>query len=105
MGFLNLGIPTSGIFTGAGAPTDPCYHLACDTIKNIHWEALTVNTKAAGSVAAQLALSLDDVPPRGKKSSYNADSPLEGESLQKPLMLETDDDVLHVFSHMWKNKA
>ena len=25
--FLQLGIPSSGLFTGAGAPTDPCYHL------------------------------------------------------------------------------
>lgn len=66
--FLELGIPSSGIFTGAGAPTDPCYHLACDTLDNIDWEAVTLNTKAAGRVAAQFALSLEGVPPRTKTS-------------------------------------
>lgn len=62
--FLELGIPSSGIFTGAGAPTDPCYHLKCDDIKNIDWEAITLNTKAAGRAAAQFAVSLKGVPPR-----------------------------------------
>ncbi|KAK2616529.1 hypothetical protein QQS21_000572 [Conoideocrella luteorostrata] len=66
--FLKLGIPSSGIFTGAGAPTDPCYHLACDTIDNINWDAFTVNAKAAARAAAQFALSLDGVPPRVKTS-------------------------------------
>ncbi|KAI1374118.1 peptidase family M28 [Hypoxylon crocopeplum] len=66
VGFLELGIPSSGIFTGAGAPTDPCYHLACDTISNVDLEALTTNAKAAGVVAARMALSLEGVPPRNK---------------------------------------
>jgi Zn-dependent M28 family amino/carboxypeptidase len=66
VGFLELGIPSSGIFTGAGAPTDPCYHLACDTLCNIDWDALTTNAKAAASAAAQFALSLDGVPKRSK---------------------------------------
>ena len=50
--FLELGIPSSGIFTGAGAPEDACYHLACDDFDNINWDAITVNTKAAGRAAA-----------------------------------------------------
>ncbi|KAF7560427.1 hypothetical protein G7046_g3717 [Stylonectria norvegica] len=62
--FLELGIPSAGLFTGAGAPTDPCYHLKCDTLDNINWDAITINTKAAGRAAAQFALSLDGVPPR-----------------------------------------
>ena len=66
VGFLNLGIPSSGIFTGAGAPEDPCYHLACDNLDNIDYNALTINAKAAARAAAQLALSLDGVPPRTK---------------------------------------
>ncbi|KAB5522912.1 hypothetical protein GE09DRAFT_495448 [Coniochaeta sp. 2T2.1] len=66
VGFLELGIPSSGIFTGAGAPEDPCYHLACDTLDNIDYDALTVNAKAAGRAAAKLALSLDGVPARTK---------------------------------------
>ncbi|KAH8594309.1 hypothetical protein B0O99DRAFT_625565 [Bisporella sp. PMI_857] len=74
VGFLRLGIPSSGLFTGAGAPTDPCYHLACDTTSNIHVEALTLNAKAAAYVAAQLALSVDGLPPR-TKTSINPRSP------------------------------
>lgn len=50
--FIAIGIPAGGLFTGAegvktaeqaaiyggtaGAPYDPCYHLACDTIANIN---------------------------------------------------------------------
>ncbi len=66
VGFLQLGIPSSGLFSGAGAPTDPCYHLACDTTSNINSEALTLNSKAAGYVAAKFALSLEGVPLRTK---------------------------------------
>lgn len=62
IGFLELGIPSSGIFTGAGPPQDTCYHSACDDIKNINKEAFLVNAKAAGFAAASLALSVDDVP-------------------------------------------
>ncbi|GAO19286.1 hypothetical protein UVI_02063420 [Ustilaginoidea virens] len=64
--FLKLGIPSSGLFTGAGAPADACYHLACDTTDNIDWDAITVNTRAAARAAAQFALSLDGVPQRNK---------------------------------------
>ncbi|KAF3918263.1 hypothetical protein ABW21_db0201786 [Orbilia brochopaga] len=66
VGFLNLGIPSSGLFTGAGAPMDPCYHQKCDNLENIDWNAITHNAKAAGRVAAQFALSLEGVPPRNK---------------------------------------
>ncbi|KAL5372817.1 hypothetical protein DPSP01_013187 [Paraphaeosphaeria sporulosa] len=68
VGFLELGIPSSGIHTGGGDPADPCYHLACDTYDNISWEALEVNTKAAARAAAALALSVKDVPPRNTTS-------------------------------------
>ncbi|PKS13267.1 hypothetical protein jhhlp_000038 [Lomentospora prolificans] len=64
VGFLDLGIPSSGLFTGAGDPEDPCYHQACDHIGNIHWDAITINTKAAGRIAAEFALSLEGIPPR-----------------------------------------
>ncbi|CVL13414.1 related to aminopeptidase Y precursor, vacuolar [Fusarium proliferatum] len=62
VGFLELGIPSSGIFTGAGAPRDACYHTLCDDIKNINQEAFLINAKAAGYAAASLALSVDEVP-------------------------------------------
>ncbi|KAI9050176.1 hypothetical protein LZ554_006317 [Drepanopeziza brunnea f. sp. 'monogermtubi'] len=68
VGFLQLWIPSSGLFIGAGAPVDPFYHLACDTTANFDVEALTLNSKAAGYVAATLALSLEGVPPRYRTS-------------------------------------
>ncbi|GAP87295.1 putative peptidase family M28 [Rosellinia necatrix] len=71
VGFLELGIPASGIFTGAGAPTDPCYHLACDVLGNVNLDAMTANAKAAAHVAAEFALSLDGVPRRRADSSVN----------------------------------
>ena len=55
-GFINNGIPAGGLFTGAedlktaeeaaifggtaGAPLDPCYHAACDTIANVNQTVL-----------------------------------------------------------------
>ncbi|KAL2683024.1 hypothetical protein Neosp_007487 [[Neocosmospora] mangrovei] len=69
IGFLELGIPSSGIFTGAGAPQDACYHTSCDDIDNINQEALVVNAKAAGFAAANLALNVDSVPKHETTSS------------------------------------
>lgn len=64
VGFLNLGIPSSGVQTGGGDPADVCYHLACDTFENVNLDPLTVNTKAAAVAAATLALSVEDLPGR-----------------------------------------
>jgi Zn-dependent M28 family amino/carboxypeptidase len=60
--FSQKGIPTVGLYTGAGGPKsetqaslfggvagrpyDPCYHRACDTIENINREVLEQNTRA-----------------------------------------------------------
>lgn len=66
VGFLELGIPSSGLFTGASAATDPCYHLACDGLGNANLTALMANAKAAASAVAEFALSLDGVPRRGE---------------------------------------
>lgn len=63
-GFVELGIPTASLFTGAGAPWDACYHQACDDYDNINWEALTLNTKAAARAVATPANSLEGVPLR-----------------------------------------
>ncbi|KAI1281139.1 peptidase family M28 [Xylaria sp. FL0933] len=68
VGFIELGIPSSGIFTGASATTDPCYHIACDTLSNVNLDALTANAKAAANAVAEFALSLDGVPLRRKDS-------------------------------------
>ncbi|KAK0388909.1 hypothetical protein NLU13_2486 [Sarocladium strictum] len=81
--FLELGIPSSGIFTGAGAPWDACYHLKCDDLDNINWEALTLNTKAAGRVAAHFANDLSGVPPREKTSTNPRSKRGVARSLQK----------------------
>jgi len=64
--FHAIGVPVSGLFTGSAAVQDPCYHRPCDGTSNINWEALTLNAKAAGRAAAQLALSLEGVPSRNK---------------------------------------
>jgi Zn-dependent M28 family amino/carboxypeptidase len=60
--FINNGIPSGGLFTGAEQPKtaaqvekwggtaglayDPCYHSACDTIANVNQEALAINADA-----------------------------------------------------------
>jgi Zn-dependent M28 family amino/carboxypeptidase len=61
--FAGADIPVGGLFTGAdgsksqsdadafggraGAPHDPCYHRACDTISNLSWPALADAARAA----------------------------------------------------------
>jgi hypothetical protein len=44
VGFVGLGVPVGGLFTGT-IPQDVCYHLKCDDLDNINWEVLTLNTK------------------------------------------------------------
>jgi Zn-dependent M28 family amino/carboxypeptidase len=72
--FSQKGIPTMGLYTGAGGPKseiqaslfggtagrpyDPCYHRACDTIENINRDVLEQNTSLvralnATAIAAQ----------------------------------------------------
>ncbi|CAI4219100.1 unnamed protein product [Parascedosporium putredinis] len=53
-------------FGGFGSSSDYVgfLDLACDHIGNIHWDALTLNTKAAGRVAAEFAASLEGIPSR-----------------------------------------
>jgi aminopeptidase Y len=69
--FIAAGIPAGGLFTGAevlkteeeaaifggtaGIPLDPCYHSACDTIKNISAKALDVNADAIATLVATYA--------------------------------------------------
>jgi Peptidase family M28 len=75
--FSQKGIPTVGLYTGAGGlkseiqarffggaadqPYDPCYHRTCDTIENINRDVLEQNTRAlvrALNVAAIAAQAL-----------------------------------------------
>jgi len=73
--FIEKGIPSGGIFTGAedaksaeqalrwggtaGAPYDPCYHQACDRIGAVDRTALDRNVDAIASTVARLALSTE----------------------------------------------
>ena len=75
--FQDAGIPTGGLFSGAtevknfdqktefggtaGAPLDPCYHLACDTAGNV--VTAQVASFAAIAAAAALALARGDLLP------------------------------------------
>ncbi|WP_068213382.1 M28 family peptidase, partial [Rathayibacter tanaceti] len=70
-GFISVGIPSSGLFTGAddvkteeevalfggtaGITHDPQYHSAADDIDNISQEALGITSKAIAFVTASLA--------------------------------------------------
>ncbi|GGT36158.1 M28 family metallopeptidase [Nonomuraea spiralis] len=73
--FIEAGIPSGGVFTGAegiktpeeaaifggtaGQPYDPCYHQACDTVANINDKALALNTGAIATAAVVYAYSRD----------------------------------------------
>ncbi|KJZ72835.1 hypothetical protein HIM_07779 [Hirsutella minnesotensis 3608] len=65
--FRNLGIPASGIFSGADAVADPCYHQACDDRQNINLDATLVAARAAAFAMAELANGLEGLPVRDRK--------------------------------------
>lgn len=66
LAFINAGVPAGGLFTGAEVPKtaaqvakwggtagvafDPCYHQACDTIRNLSKKALSLNADAMAYV-------------------------------------------------------
>ncbi|WP_219414736.1 M20/M25/M40 family metallo-hydrolase [Pseudonocardia nigra] len=73
--FIAVGIPSGGLFTGAegvktpeqaatyggtaGLAYDPCYHQACDTIKNVDDTVLDQNADAIAYATLTLASGLD----------------------------------------------
>jgi Zn-dependent M28 family amino/carboxypeptidase len=75
--FIDNGIPSGGLFTGAeqirtaeqqsiwggtaGQQFDPCYHLACDTIANYDEHALEVNSDAVAFAVFKYAASTEGV--------------------------------------------
>jgi hypothetical protein len=75
--FIEAGIPSSGLFTGAeeikteeqqaiwggtaGEQFDPCYHEACDTAKNIDEHALDVNSDLIAFAMLTFAYSTESV--------------------------------------------
>ncbi len=75
--FIEVGIPSGGLFTGAeevktpeeaaiwggvvGDQFDPCYHLACDTFDNISLKALEINADAVAFATLQYAMNTETV--------------------------------------------
>lgn len=75
--FIEVGIPSGGLFTGAegiktpeeeaiwggtaGDQYDPCYHLACDTYDNISLKALGVNSDAVAASVLTYAFTTEAV--------------------------------------------
>ena len=75
--FIDDGIPSGGLFTGAEVPKteaqeaiwggtageqfDPCYHLACDTFDNVDLHALEVNSDLIAFAQLSFAYSTESV--------------------------------------------
>ncbi|MGH3614881.1 MAG: M28 family metallopeptidase [Pseudonocardia sp.] len=75
--FIDVGIPSGGLFTGAeetktaeqaqrwggtaDTPFDPCYHQACDRIDAVDRTALDRNVDAVASALARFALSTGEL--------------------------------------------
>ncbi|MFC0865411.1 M28 family metallopeptidase [Sphaerimonospora cavernae] len=82
--FIEAGIPSGGLFTGAegiktveeqkmfggtaGQPYDACYHQACDTIANINDKALALNTGAIAAAAVTYAYATK-LPGEGRRAT------------------------------------
>ncbi|KAI8942616.1 hypothetical protein NX059_000669 [Plenodomus lindquistii] len=76
--FLENGIPSGGLFTGAevlktpeeaqlfggeaGVALDPCYHLKCDDINNLAHDAYLLNTQSIANSVAKYAVSFEGIP-------------------------------------------
>ncbi|KAK4163785.1 hypothetical protein QBC43DRAFT_319172 [Cladorrhinum sp. PSN259] len=76
--FIQNGIPSGGLFTGAevlkteeeakifggqaGVAYDVNYHQAGDTIENLNWDAFVLNTKAIANSVAKYAVSWKGLP-------------------------------------------
>jgi Zn-dependent M28 family amino/carboxypeptidase len=86
--FSQKGVPTVGLYTGAGEPKseaeaglfggaagrpfDPCYHRACDTTENIDQEVLEQNTRALVRVLRAVAIA---APTTGAPAQNTGDLP------------------------------
>lgn len=84
--FIEAGIPSGGLFTGAegiktaeeaatwggtaGIEYDPCYHQACDTLDNINLVALDINADAVGYAVLQYAMNTSDVNGERGKGNF-----------------------------------
>ncbi|WP_018653284.1 M28 family peptidase [Actinomadura flavalba] len=93
--FIAVGIPAGGLFSGAegiktaeearlfggtaGQPYDPCYHAACDTLKNIDWKLLEKNTDGAAAATQQFAGSTLPVNGEAPRKALRALKPAKPE--------------------------
>ena len=91
LAFVDAGIPAGGLFTGAegvktaeqaaiyggvaGAPYDPCYHQACDTIENLSIPALDEMSDAIahGTVTFAETTSAVEGTAKGSKANHLGD--------------------------------
>jgi aminopeptidase Y len=89
VGFIENGIPGGGVAAGAegknsenGEVLDKCYHLLCDDLTNIAWDAFLVNTQLIAHSVATYGRSLEGFPLRemGVKS-FNNDFAYRGDFL------------------------
>ncbi|KAH7310681.1 peptidase family M28 [Stachybotrys elegans] len=101
VGFIEIGVPSSGLHTGTSAGGfDPCYHLQCDGIDNISWEAITANAKAAAYAAATLANSdLADLPRRRKTTPAKRDAKAIRSEFQRWAYIAQEAEHSHSCSH------
>ncbi|MBN6035322.1 M28 family metallopeptidase [Amycolatopsis sp. 195334CR] len=86
-GFIALGIPAGGLFTGAegikteaqaakwggkaGVAYDPCYHQPCDNLGNVDRKALDRNSDALAWVTATYGISTEEVNGVGPQGAKN----------------------------------
>lgn len=89
--FIERGIPSGGLFTGAegiktaeeaalwggtaGQQYDPCYHQACDTFANVNLQALEANADAVAY--ATLWFSMNTAPVNGQRGKGNFKYPFD----------------------------
>lgn len=88
--FIEVGIPSGGIFTGAEVPKtaaqvalfggtadvpfDHCYHEACDTIDNVNMVALDFNSDSIANATATYAFDLTGIPDRNAAATATTKS-------------------------------
>ncbi len=95
--FIEVGIPSGGLFSGAegvktaaeaaswggtaGQPYDACYHLACDTYDNNNDTALDVNSDATAYAVLQYAMNTADVNAQRGKGNFQIDPSNRGQKV------------------------
>jgi len=91
--FINAGVPSGGLFTGAeaiktaeqaaiyggtaGVAYDPCYHQDCDTIANLSETALDQMSDAIAHSTLTYAMTGSDINGTGRASSQASESTSE----------------------------